>query len=172
MNETVTAAGTDGLRLSRLLPGPIDRVWAYLTDSRKRATWLAAGEFDLRLGGRIELAFDNDSLSPGEPAPAGHEGRKPSFTGTITRYEPPRVLAFTWIGWQEATEATFELEARGADVQLTITHVRLTDRGLRIGVAGGWDTHVRILEARLRATDPPPFWPTHERLVAEYDARL
>lgn len=172
MNETVTAAGTDGLRLSRLLPGPIDRVWTYLTDSRKRATWLAAGEFDLRLGGRIELQFDNDSLTPGDPPPAKSGGRKPSFTGTITRYEPPHVLAFTWNGWQEPTEVTFELQPCDGDVQLTITHVHLVDRGLRIGVAGGWDTHVRILEARLRGDDPPPFWPTHERLVTEYDARL
>jgi len=31
---------------------------------------LAAGEFDLRVGGRIELHFDNESLTD-EPAPAG-----------------------------------------------------------------------------------------------------
>ena len=36
------------IRFERLLPGPVERVWAYLTESKKRATWLAAGEFDLR----------------------------------------------------------------------------------------------------------------------------
>ena len=50
------------VRLERLLPGPVERVWAYLTESKKRATWLAAGEFDLRVGGSIELHFDNHKL--------------------------------------------------------------------------------------------------------------
>ena len=54
------------VRLERLLPGPVERVWAYLVESDKRATWLAAGEFDLRVGGKIELIFDNDKL-PDDP---------------------------------------------------------------------------------------------------------
>ena len=40
---TSTEPGT--VRLERLLPGPIERVWAYLTESAKRATWFAAGTF-------------------------------------------------------------------------------------------------------------------------------
>ncbi|HUK06032.1 MAG TPA: SRPBCC domain-containing protein, partial [Burkholderiales bacterium] len=47
------------IRFERLLPGPIERVWEYLTVSEKRAAWLAAGEFDLRVGGRIELIVNN-----------------------------------------------------------------------------------------------------------------
>ena len=39
------------LTLERLLPGSIDRVWAYLTDSDKRARWLASGPMELRPGG-------------------------------------------------------------------------------------------------------------------------
>ena len=38
------------LRIQRLLPGPIERVWAYLTESDKRATWLAAGAMTLENG--------------------------------------------------------------------------------------------------------------------------
>jgi uncharacterized protein YndB with AHSA1/START domain len=37
----ITEAGA--IRFERLLPGPIERVWAYITDSSKRATWLAEG---------------------------------------------------------------------------------------------------------------------------------
>ena len=59
------------IRFERLLPGPLERVWAYLTESKKRATWLAGGEFDLRVGGRIELIFDNDSLSDDAPKGGG-----------------------------------------------------------------------------------------------------
>jgi uncharacterized protein YndB with AHSA1/START domain len=31
------------VKIQRLLPGPIERVWAYLTESDLRRQWLAAG---------------------------------------------------------------------------------------------------------------------------------
>ena len=34
----------------RLLPGPIERVWAYLTQGELRRKWLAAGEMDMTVG--------------------------------------------------------------------------------------------------------------------------
>src|SRR2546425_570973 len=77
------------VKMERLLPGPVERVWAYLTESDKRATWLAAGEFDLRLGGKVRLEFDNCSLSSDKVAPPKYKGReKHSFEGKITRLEP------------------------------------------------------------------------------------
>ena len=40
------------LKIERVLPGPIERVWAYLTDSDLRRQWLAAvrlkAEYDRR----------------------------------------------------------------------------------------------------------------------------
>jgi uncharacterized protein YndB with AHSA1/START domain len=42
MNDYGVLTAPDTLRIERLLPGPIERVWQYLTDSDKRATWLAA----------------------------------------------------------------------------------------------------------------------------------
>ena len=35
------------LRIQRLLPGPIERIWAYLTDSDLRSKWLAAGAMEM-----------------------------------------------------------------------------------------------------------------------------
>jgi uncharacterized protein YndB with AHSA1/START domain len=164
--------GNEGVRLERLLPGPIERVWDYLTDSRKRATWLAAGEFELREGGRIELRFDNDSLSPGALRPERQCSPDSGFTGRITRFDPPRALAFTWEGAGDPSEVTFELAPRDGQVLLTVTHRRLVDRGVRVSVASGWDVHVSILAARLAGETPAPFWPTHARLEREYEARL
>ena len=40
------------VRFERLLPGPIERVWAYLTESEKRRKWLASGD-TIRESGRI-----------------------------------------------------------------------------------------------------------------------
>jgi uncharacterized protein YndB with AHSA1/START domain len=166
---TLVEPGT--VRLERLLPGPIERVWAYLTESDKRATWFAGGIFDLRVGGKADLHFDHDRISA-EKRPADNVRGNSDFPGTITRLEPPRVLAYTFGGTNPASEVTFELEARGKDVLLVITHRRLPNRNTIVSVAGGWDAHVAILADRLNGVEPRPFWTTHARLKREYEALL
>ncbi|MFX5714378.1 SRPBCC domain-containing protein, partial [Acinetobacter baumannii] len=51
------------LRIQRILPGPIERIWRYLTDGRLRRQWLAAGEMEMRIGSALELVWRNDELS-------------------------------------------------------------------------------------------------------------
>jgi uncharacterized protein YndB with AHSA1/START domain len=160
--STLVAPGT--VKLERLLPGPIERAWAFITESDKRARWLAAGDFDLRVGGRIELRFDNDKLSPDRPARAG--GLHVS-TGVITRLEPPHVLAHTWNSEKWQSEVTYELAQRGEQVQLTIVHRQL-GKDFVLPVMGGWDVHTGILEDLLTGAPPRSFWSTHERLTQEY----
>jgi uncharacterized protein YndB with AHSA1/START domain len=157
------------VRLERMLPGPIERVWAYLTDSEKRETWLASGVFDLRVGGRADLHFDHSNITS-EKYPDG-KGKHDS-PGKITRIEPPRLLSFTFGAAGPESEVTFELRPEGKGVLLTITHVRLANRNTMIGVASGWDVHVGILEDRLNGETPRPFWSNHARLKKEYEARL
>lgn len=162
------------VRFERLLPGPIERVWAYLTESEKRAAWLAAGEMELRVGGRVELRFRNSELSQqGETPPAKYAGRgdEHGFEGRVTRCEPPRLLSYTW-GAAQNSEVTFELTPRGEDVLLVLTHRRLGDRDAMVSVAGGWHVHLGILVDRLEGRAPRPFWSTHARLEAEYEQRL
>ena len=160
------------IRYERLLPGPIERVWAYLTDSKKRATWLAAGEFDLRLGGRIELHFDNEQISD-EVAPPNARGRgKHSATGVITRLEPMRALAHTWSWDGGESEVLYELEPRGKDVLLVIHH-RLPDiRDLWMAVGGGWEAHTGILADQLSGVKPRGFWSAHEQAMKDFAATL
>jgi uncharacterized protein YndB with AHSA1/START domain len=43
------------LKIQRLLPGPIERVWAFLTESELRRKWLAAGQMEMKVGARFEL---------------------------------------------------------------------------------------------------------------------
>jgi hypothetical protein len=40
--------GPAEVRLVRILPGPIERVWDYLTDSEKRGRWFAGGPMEPR----------------------------------------------------------------------------------------------------------------------------
>jgi uncharacterized protein YndB with AHSA1/START domain len=118
------------VRIQRLLPGTIERVWAYMTESDLRRQWLAAGPMELRVGGEVELTWRNDELSAQiEQRPEGMSGEH-SMKSQITRIDPPRLLAF---GWNNG-EVTFELEPQGGEVLLTVTHRRLPDRNNLVSV--------------------------------------
>ena len=171
MTSTSTSTQQATVRLERLLPGPIERVWAYLTDAEKRKTWFAGGVFDLRVGGKADLYFDH-SLISSEETPDERKGKKNSFTEKITRFDPPRLLSYTFAHGGPESEVTFELETRGKDVLLVITHVRIADRNTMIGLASGWDAHLCILADRLNGVEPRPFWTTHAKLKQEYEAKL
>ena len=79
----------DTVRLQRLLPGPIERVWQYLTDSELRRKWLASGDMPAEAGAGFELTWRNDELT--DPPGAKPEGFGPEHRmhSTITVYEPP-----------------------------------------------------------------------------------
>ncbi len=111
-NKPGTSPEQATVRLERMLPGPIERVWAYLTEPDKRATWFAGGVFDLRMGGKADLHFDHSLLSA-EPTPPEMKNKRLRFTETITRFEPPRVLSYTFGHVGPESEVTFELETRG-----------------------------------------------------------
>lgn len=72
------------VRFERLLPGPIERVWAFLTESDKRGTWLASGEMELRVGGRVALHFRHTDLSPvKEPTPERYKQYEDGTSSTV-----------------------------------------------------------------------------------------
>jgi uncharacterized protein YndB with AHSA1/START domain len=154
----------------RVLPGPIERVWAYLTDSELRGKWLAAGPMELRAGGAFELLFDHQTLSA-EPTPPKYQGdgSPHQLAGTVLRCEPPRLLSYTWYG----SEVTFELFSEGAEVRLVVTHRNLGDDPATLAqVGGGWHSHLGILDDRLHERTPRLFWTTHATAEQEYLRRI
>jgi uncharacterized protein YndB with AHSA1/START domain len=165
----ITEAGA--VRFERLLPGPIERVWEYLTDSGKRARWLAAGPMDLRPGGEMELVWRNGDLAgPDQPVPPEFErfAGEHRMKGRILRVEPPRLLVHSW---DEDSEVVYELAERGDKVLLTLTNRRLPNRAEMVGVSGGWHTHLEMLAADLEGRAPPRFWDLVGRYRTEYEAR-
>jgi hypothetical protein len=76
------------VRFERLLPGPVERVWEYLTRPDLQRTWLA------------ESAVE--------------------FAG-VTRCQPHRSIEFSM---RDSSVVSMELEPRGADVMLVLTHRR------------------------------------------------
>jgi len=160
------------IRFERLLPGPVERVWAYLTESKKRATWLAAGEFELRLGGRIELIFDNSKISDETP-PAGARGAGVHrHEGVITRFEPMKALGHTWNWEDRESEVLYELTPQGKDVLLVIHHRLPADKELGVAVGGGWEAHTGILADQLAGVKPRGFFSSHARAMKEFAESL
>lgn len=164
-----TRIAPDTVRIERYLPGPVERLWAYLTESEKRRQWLAAGEMEPFAGGRVELRFRHHELSH-EQTPDRYRhvaGGEPTY-GEIIACDPPRLLAFSWPGDNGKSEVTFELTPEGRDVRLVVTHRRLPDTKAMISVASGWQAHLGILGDRLSGRPPRGFWSTHARLEEEY----
>jgi uncharacterized protein YndB with AHSA1/START domain len=159
------------VRLTRMLPAPIEQVWAFLTDADKRSTWLAVGHMDVHLHGHLKLDFDNAALSPEEPVPEKYEenGTRFSFETEITRCEPPNALGFNWHG---GSDVLFELTSLPDETRLVLTHRNLASTEETIDVAAGWHVHLAYLFARLTDQKPPLFWANHARLHEEYAARF
>jgi uncharacterized protein YndB with AHSA1/START domain len=155
------------LKIQRLLPGPLERVWAYLTESELRRQWLAAGMMQMKVGAPFELVWRNNELTdpPGErPAGFAEEHRMES---RITELDPPRKLA---IAWGDTGGVSFELEPKGAEVLLTLIHRRIPDRATMLMIGAGWHTHLDVLVARTtRSKEPAPFWDGWMRLRADYE---
>lgn len=166
----------DGVRFRRLLPGPIERVWAYLTESEKRSRWLAAGEMELRVGGRVTLEFRHAELSPErEVAPDRYapyaEGARTE--GRVTACDPPRLLSYTWSTEADGeSEVTFELTPRGEKVLLVLTHRRLRDRDATLSVTAGWHTHLDVLVDHLEGRPTRPYWTAHAEHEQAYERLL
>jgi uncharacterized protein YndB with AHSA1/START domain len=172
-NATRDAFGTliepTTLKIQRLLPGPIERIWAYVTDSDKRRKWLAAGSMEMKVGAPFEFVWRNDELTdPPGKRPDGF-ARENRMQSRITELDPPHRIAFTWDG---TGDVTIELREQGDDVLLTLVHRRLPNRTYMLRVSAGWHMHLDVLVARARGEEPEPFWDGCARLREEYDRRL
>ena len=157
------------LRIQRLLPGPIERIWSYLTDGELRRQWLAAGDMSPQAGSSFELVWRNDELTdpPGnKPANFGEEHRMQS---RIVEFDPPRRLVFTW---GDSGKVAFDLERHGDKVMLTVLHEGISDRNNLLMIGAGWHMHINVLEARVGGRETEPFWDGWQRLRGEYERRL
>jgi uncharacterized protein YndB with AHSA1/START domain len=167
--------GPRTLRFERLLPGPIERVWAYLTESDKRAQWLAGGEMTPTIGAVMTWRSKHADLSPHVIAtPAKYAAMQDGHDihPRLTRFDPPRLLGFIWDEARDPSEVMFELAPAGDKVRLVLTQDRLGDRARTISVASGWHAHLAVLSERLNDRVPPPFWTLHGDLEAAYEKRL
>jgi uncharacterized protein YndB with AHSA1/START domain len=153
MTDPATIADRSTLTFVRHLPGPIERVWAYLTDPKSLAKWLSDGIVADRVGG--EVRFDMGA------------------TGRVTAYEPPHLLEYTWneedasCGPVADSVVRWELAEEGSGVRLTLTHARLPEIEV-LGHGAGWHAFLERLAACIDGREPDPIAELFARLKAEY----
>jgi len=120
MNENGQFSKVSCVRFERLLPGPIERVFEFLTKPEFLPGWFGNGVIEHRLGGKVSLMD-------------GH------IRGTVTQWLPPHRLSYSWNVFSPGEELsahpqsylTLELQPRGDEVLLTLTHLPILERHAR-----------------------------------------
>jgi len=124
------------LRFERHLLHPVEKVWDALTDPAQLAQWLAPGEIELTLGGRVYLAFTDG---------AG------VIDGRVTAIAPPRLLEFSWT--DEGNDLGFvhwELVADDGGTRLVLTHtLPESARAFGLPALAGWHSLLEKLATLL-----------------------
>lgn len=122
MKRTVTAEAT--------YPHPPARVWHAISDSGALAEWLMENDFRPEVGAEFTMTT--------KPAPR-FDG---TVRGVVTECDPPRRLAYTWVGGPIDTLVTFTLTPTDDGG----THLQLTHSGFQgpwgvmtsFILGGGW----------------------------------
>jgi uncharacterized protein YndB with AHSA1/START domain len=155
------------LKIQRRLPGPIERMWSYLTDSDLRKQWLAAGIMEERVNAPVELVWRNDELTrPAGQRPAGFPEEQ-RMQSRVIEIDPPHKLV---IAWGEAGQVSFELTLVQDEVLLTLVHHRLPENPeIMLHIQAGWHTHLDTLVARINGNAPKPFWEEWGRMRKVYE---
>ena len=84
------------LKVERLLPGPVDQVWEYLTKSELRRQGLASGDMDLRPGTEFEFCWRNDELTDPPGKRAEDMSAENCMTCKVLEVDAPHRLFVSW----------------------------------------------------------------------------
>jgi uncharacterized protein YndB with AHSA1/START domain len=126
----------------RILPGPIEKVWTFLTEASRLPEWYGEGSIEPREGGAVSLM-------------GGH------IRGVVTAWRPHSALGYTWNVFQpdETVSAwpvsylEFALKPADGTVALTLVH-RPIPEAMQNLTCMGWHTMLDLVEAGLRGEFP------------------
>jgi uncharacterized protein YndB with AHSA1/START domain len=140
-NPTATFLKVPSVRLERVLPGPLERVWEHLTNTGLLQAWFGdKSEIEPREGGAVRLMD-------------GH------IRGTVTQWHPPHRLGYTWnvfnpgdppgaVSAYPESYLTLTLQPQGDKVLLVLAHLPVLERFEKQN-AMGWHTFLDILSDTL-----------------------
>ena len=180
MDDFATRPDEHTVQFVRILPGPIERIWEYLWDGKKRGEWFASGAMPTKPGESFDMHFKHSTLSPNQAPPpekfiemdkTGHHSRN-----VLLAYEPPHRLVFSFgPDAREDSEVEFRLDQEGDPkdnkVRLTLTHRKIPNRQYAVDVSGGWHSHLAILQSKAEGKVPPAFWDVWRQTDGVYDKR-
>jgi len=130
------------LRLTRVIPAPIEAVFQAWIDPALMShwffvqeTWTAEVENDLRVGGEFVIKMHTDG------------GETFTCSGVYYEIEPPTRLVFSWTSYA-VTESRVTIELRDVEggTELTLTHEDLVDAIARNAHGEGWGGCLASLE--------------------------
>ena len=131
------------VRFVRVLPGPLEKAWRFLTDTTCLPQWYGEGSMQPREGGAVTLM-------------GGH------VRGVVTGWRPEKFLGYTWNVFSPGEEVSrfsvsyleFALQAEDKAVRLTLTH-RPIPHAMQNQTAMGWHTMLDLMKAGLNDEFPP-----------------
>ncbi|WP_119301678.1 SRPBCC family protein [Dongia deserti] len=159
------------VEFKRLLPGPIELAWDYLTKPELLKTWFADVTLEPHVGGTVDVRFSTETCG----------GHTAGVHGTIRELRRPHVLCFTWfqryqqpdgsIKEIDEGEVRFELQEKGEKVLLTLLHSRLPTEELAPHSAG-WHAYLDNLDSRIAGRGGIDFMEVVERVRPKYEERI
>jgi uncharacterized protein YndB with AHSA1/START domain len=120
------------------MAGTADGVWVVLTEFKRLPGWYGNGALEGKVGGTVRLM-------------GGH------IRGTVTQWQRPLKLAYSWNVFGSNEDAspypesylTLELSPQGSGTLLTLTHLPVLERFVKVN-AVGWHTYLDMVDAAVR----------------------
>lgn len=146
-----TDTGLD-LILTRVLPAPVEDVWASVTDPERTARWFGPWRGEGGSGGtvQVQMAFEEE---------------RPWYDLRIEACEPPRRLAVTMIDEVGVWRVGFLLSTVDAGTELRFVQHLDTDEGLA-DIGPGWEYYLDMLVASRGDAPRPDFDDYHPAMKA------
>jgi uncharacterized protein YndB with AHSA1/START domain len=152
MPNTIVTPDQDALVTEIHIAAPPERVFQALTDPRQLRVWwdneacpLETFEMDARPGGGWKFATKQSSITVNGVS-------KVTCSGEILEFDPPRLLAYTWIAnWHDDKErktvVRWELSPKDGGTLVKVTHSGLAQENVaRKDYQGGWPGVVEQLK--------------------------
>ena len=152
MASTVITPNQDALVSEIHVAAPAERIFQALIDPKQVMQWwnspdcqIESFTFDPRKGGRWTYDTQKTKLNINGTS-------KFHCDGEVLEYDPPRVLAYTWIAnWHDDTArrtvVRWELTPKAAGTSVRVTHSGLGDLPVaRKDYTGGWPEVVEMLK--------------------------
>jgi uncharacterized protein YndB with AHSA1/START domain len=157
------------VEFTRLLPGPIELAWDYVTRPDLLKTWFAEVTLEPHVGGAVTVRFGKSDCGG------------ISVEGTVLEFRRPNVVAFSWIKLRPQAdgsvmhshegEVRFELTEKGEKVLLTLRHSGLPTHELA-GHSAGWHAYMDNLESRIAGRGALDVMTIFRDLRPRYDERV